>query len=74
MLSRGKDAPTATGPVRNRNRRRSGGPRPERYNKKPKTQDDLDKELDAFMGEDTAVAGEPQNGASTNGADVEMTA
>lgn len=43
------------GPVRSHPRKRGGGPKPSRVPKKPKTAEELDKELDAFMGDSEPV-------------------
>ncbi|KLO14403.1 hypothetical protein SCHPADRAFT_939589 [Schizopora paradoxa] len=65
-------APTETGPVRTKKSKRGGAtggnPRPEKFKKEAKTQEDLDKELDAFMAEDAPVP----KPAETNGGDIEM--
>lgn len=57
----------AVGPIRSRAR----GPKPRREPKKPKTAEELDKELDAFMGDS-----EPVNASgavvTTGQEDVEM--
>ncbi len=70
-VSRSK-APVETGPIRNKKPRRGGAvgggnPRPEKFRKEAKTQEELDKELDAFMADDSAPAP-----AQLNGGDIEM--
>jgi len=65
-------APVETGPIRNKKPRRGGAvgggnPRPEKFRKEAKTQEELDKELDAFMADDSAPAP-----AQLHGGDIEM--
>ncbi|EJC97716.1 uncharacterized protein FOMMEDRAFT_162739 [Fomitiporia mediterranea MF3/22] len=68
---------TNGGPMRTRGRRgRGGGTRGGRFRKEPKTAEDLDKELDAFMGDDNSSK-QPVSApvpAQTGDADVEMAA
>ncbi|KAF5336196.1 hypothetical protein D9611_006187 [Ephemerocybe angulata] len=68
IRSRGQHQPSARGGPKNKGGR--GG----RESKKPKTAEDLDKEIDAFMGDSEPTAGsEPSTGAPAHGAqDVEM--
>ncbi|TDL25200.1 hypothetical protein BD410DRAFT_765817 [Rickenella mellea] len=62
------DRRAAGGPVRNRGRRR-GSERPARARNEPKTAEELDKELDAFMGDEAPEGGDVDAPAD---ADVEM--
>ena len=59
---------TGPGPIRTK-RRGAKGPR---ESKKPKTAEELDKELDAFMKDEMKPNGDTSTTENQNGEDVEM--